>query len=150
MFQDVCRALGFAVLRHVRRRLRRGARGAIQSYWKRCGKVADPDAAIEAFAHDAQPTIHALFLSNAAQCEVEHVVHIGVGGRLLPGDQASFVNVFGKATAVEVALDLAACAAANLSSDPNASIVQCDDGSVEFGAADVICVNAGATRPADI
>ncbi|MGO8189821.1 protein-L-isoaspartate O-methyltransferase, partial [Rhizobium leguminosarum] len=53
-------------------------------------------------------------------------------------------------TAIELEQELAARAKANLAAYPIVSVVQGDGSSVAFDSADVIYVNAGATRPANI
>jgi len=100
--------------------------------------------------NNGQPSIHAFLLSNAAPRDGEHVVHVGAGTGYYSAIMARLVDVSGRVTAVEFEPDLAARAVANLSSCPNVSVVHGDGGSVEFDAADVIYVNAGATRPSDI
>jgi protein-L-isoaspartate(D-aspartate) O-methyltransferase len=52
-------------------------------------------------------------------------------------------------TAIEFDPGLAARAAANLAARPNVQVVAGDGSTAEFDPADVIYVNAGATRPAD-
>jgi protein-L-isoaspartate(D-aspartate) O-methyltransferase len=100
--------------------------------------------------NNGQPSIHALLLSNAAPRDGEHVVHVGAGTGYYSAILAKLVGASGKVTAVEFEPDLAACAKANLSSYPNVAVVHGDGGSVEFDAANVIYVNAGATKPSDI
>jgi len=53
----------------------------------------------------------------------------------------------GKVTTIEFEPELAARAKANLTPYRSASVVEGDGSSVAFDAADVIYVNAGATRP---
>jgi protein-L-isoaspartate(D-aspartate) O-methyltransferase len=52
-------------------------------------------------------------------------------------------------TAIEFEPELAARATANLKPYRNVSVIEGDGSAVTFDAADVIYVNAGATRPAD-
>jgi protein-L-isoaspartate(D-aspartate) O-methyltransferase len=63
---------------------------------------------------------------------------------------AKLVAASGRVTAIEFEPELAARAAENLTAYPNVSVVEGDGSSAVFGSADVIYVNAGATRPADI
>jgi protein-L-isoaspartate(D-aspartate) O-methyltransferase len=62
---------------------------------------------------------------------------------------AHLVGPSGRVTAIEFAPDLAARANANLASYANVSVIEGDGSTVPFDPADVIYVNAGATRPAD-
>jgi len=55
----------------------------------------------------------------------------------------------GKVTGIELDTGLATRAKENLSSYTNVRLVEGDGTTVQFGAADVIYVNAGVTRPAD-
>jgi protein-L-isoaspartate(D-aspartate) O-methyltransferase len=62
---------------------------------------------------------------------------------------AHLVGSSGRVTAIELDRGLAARAQDNLAPYPNARVV-CGNGAVAaFEAADVIYVNAGATRPVD-
>ena len=60
------------------------------------------------------------------------------------------VGESGRVTAIEFDSGLAVRLAANFSAHPNVRSLQGDGAQIEFDAADVIYVNAGATRPADI
>lgn len=100
--------------------------------------------------NNGQPSIHAFMLSQAAPGDGEHIVHVGAGAGYYSAIMAKLVDVSGNVTAVEFEPDLAARAGANLSSYQNVSVIHGDGSSVDFDAADVIYVNAGATRPADI
>jgi protein-L-isoaspartate(D-aspartate) O-methyltransferase len=53
-------------------------------------------------------------------------------------------------TAIEFDSELAARGAANFAQWPNVRVIQGDGGQVPFDPADVIYVNAGATRPAPL
>ena len=56
----------------------------------------------------------------------------------------------GRVTAIEFDGGLAERLAANFAGQPNVRALQGDGAQIEFDPADVIYVNAGATRPADI
>lgn len=100
--------------------------------------------------NNGQPSLHAFLLSQAAPRAGEHIVHVGAGTGYYSAIMANLVASSGRVTAIEFEPELAAQAKANLEPSRNVSVVQGDGSSVAFNAADVIYVNAGATRPADI
>lgn len=99
--------------------------------------------------NNGQPSLHAYLLSRAKPCAGDHIVHIGAGVGYYSAIMAHLVGRSGKVTAIEFDTELAERAKANLGGYANVSVVQGDGGIVPFEAADVIYVNAGATRPAD-
>jgi protein-L-isoaspartate(D-aspartate) O-methyltransferase len=100
--------------------------------------------------NNGQPSLHALLLDHAQIKPGEHVVHIGAGLGYYTAIMAHLAGAAGKVTAIEVDADLAAQAKAHLSHLPTVSVVHADGGHYPFDKADVIYVNAGATRPADL
>ncbi|TPL23598.1 methyltransferase domain-containing protein [Mesorhizobium sp. B2-4-9] len=104
----------------------------------------------ERHINNGQPSLHAFLLSQAAPRPGEHIVHVGAGAGYYSAIMAKLVAASGKVTAIEFEPELAARAKANLTSYRTVSVVQGDGSSVAFNSADVIYVNAGATRPADI
>ena len=62
---------------------------------------------------------------------------------------AHLVGPNGRVTAIEFEPDLAARARQYLAAYPQVSVVQGDGAAVAFDPADIVYVNAGATRPAD-
>src|ERR1700719_917781 len=62
---------------------------------------------------------------------------------------AELVGPTGRVTAIEYDAELAARATANLAQTPHIRVVHGDGTRIAFEPADVIYVNAGATRPAD-
>jgi protein-L-isoaspartate(D-aspartate) O-methyltransferase len=99
--------------------------------------------------NNGQPSLHALLLAYAGLQAGEHVVHIGAGTGYYTAIMAHLVGSSGRVTAIELDSGLAARARGNLSSYPNVRVA-CGNGAVvPFDAADVIYVNAGATRPAE-
>ena len=76
-------------------------------------------------------------------------MHVGAGAGYYSAIMAHLVGPAGRVTAIEYESDLAARARANLAAFSNATVVQGDGSIVPFDAADMIYVNAGATRPAD-
>lgn len=100
--------------------------------------------------NNGQPSLHAALIASAAPQHREHLVHIGGGVGYYSAIFAELVGSAGKVTAIEFDPALAARAAANLSDWQNVRVVQGDGTSAGFEPADIIYVNAGATRPADI
>ena len=99
--------------------------------------------------NNGAPSFHARLIASAAAGEGAHVVHIGAGTGYYTAIMAHLVGRSGKVTAIEFDPTLAARAEANLSSLPHVRVVEGDGSLVPFDAADVVYVNAGATRPAD-
>ena len=97
--------------------------------------------------NNGQPSLHALLLHHAAIQEGEHVVHVGAGVGYYSAVMAHLAGKTGRVTAIEFEPDLAARAAANL--DGVATVIEGDGAAVAFDPADVIYVNAGATRPVE-
>ncbi len=99
--------------------------------------------------NNGQPSLHAKLLAHAGLRAGEHIVHVGAGTGYYTAIMAHLVGRSGKVTAIELDPGLAARARSNLSSHPNVRVA-CGNGAViPFDAADVIYVNAGATRPAE-
>jgi protein-L-isoaspartate(D-aspartate) O-methyltransferase len=99
--------------------------------------------------NNGEPSLHAALIAGAAPQAGEHVVHVGAGVGYYTAILAELVGASGHVTAIEFDPDLAARAAANFQKAPNVHIVAGDGTQVAFEPADVIYVNAGATRPAD-
>src|SRR6202008_1887319 len=100
--------------------------------------------------NNGQPSFLAALIAGAALRPGEHAVHIGAGVGYYTAILARLVGRAGRVTAIELDPALAERAAANLAGQPNVRIVQGDGTRVDFDSADVILVNAGATRPADL
>ncbi|HEY4943934.1 MAG TPA: methyltransferase domain-containing protein [Rhizomicrobium sp.] len=99
--------------------------------------------------NNGQPSLHAMLLHSAAIRPGEHVVHIGAGVGYYTAIMAHLAGPQGRVTGIEFDPGLAARARANFASWPNVEILAGDGATVPFAPADVIYVNAGATRPAD-
>jgi len=112
---------------------------------RRCGR-RDP---AERTLNNGQPSLHAALLGAAAPKAGEHAVHIGIGGGYYTALLARLVGRRGSVTAIEFDPGLATWAAANLAGRRNVRVIHGDGAQVAFDPADVIYVNAGATRPAD-
>ncbi len=102
----------------------------------------------ERHLNNGQPSLHAALIAGAAPQLGEHVVHVGAGVGYYSAIMAELVGPTGGLTAIEFEQQLAARAAANFLRAPNVRVVQGDGGLIRFDPADVIYVNAGATRPA--
>ena len=79
----------------------------------------------------------------------EHVVHIGAGVGYYTAIMAELTGREGRVTAIEYEPELAARAAANLAAWPQVEVACADGATHPFAPADVIFVNAGASRPLD-
>lgn len=100
--------------------------------------------------NNGQPSLHAFLLHEAMPCPGEHLVHIGAGTGYYSAVMAELVGPAGRVTAVEFDPELAAQAEANLADRPNVTVLAGDGATLPFDPADVVYVNAGATRPADL
>ncbi|MGA9867580.1 MAG: methyltransferase domain-containing protein [Acetobacteraceae bacterium] len=99
--------------------------------------------------NNGQPSLHAHLLACAAAREGEHIVHVGAGVGYYSAIMAEIVGPSGRVTAIEFEPDLAARATVNLARYRNVTVVEADGTAVAFDPADVVYVNAGATRPVD-
>jgi protein-L-isoaspartate(D-aspartate) O-methyltransferase len=93
--------------------------------------------------------LHAALIAAAAPQPGEHVVHVGAGVGYYTAILAELVGATGRVAAIEFDAELAARATANLAQTPHVRAVHADGTQVMLEPADVIYVNAGATRPAD-
>ena len=100
--------------------------------------------------NNGQPSLHAHLLAAAKPAKGDHVVHIGTGAGYYTAIMAECVGPQGRVTGIEFDAGLAARAAANLKAYLNVRVIAGDGATAPFEKADVIYVNAGATRPADI
>jgi protein-L-isoaspartate(D-aspartate) O-methyltransferase len=99
--------------------------------------------------NNGMPSYHAPLIASAGIREGEHVVHIGAGTGYYTAIMAHLAGGAGRVTAIEFDAALAQRARANLSAAANVEVLEGNGCSLPFDAADVIYVNAGATRPAD-
>jgi protein-L-isoaspartate(D-aspartate) O-methyltransferase len=99
--------------------------------------------------NNGQPSLHAKLIAGAVPQEGEHVVHIGAGTGYYTAILAELAGISGRVTAIEFDAGLAARAAANFAKMPQVRVVAGDGTQIAFDPADVVYVNAGATRPAD-
>lgn len=99
--------------------------------------------------NNGQPSGHAKWIAAASIQPGDHVVHVGTGTGYYTAIMAHMAGASGKVTGIEFDPDLAARAKANLAPFANVEVVEGDGMVVPFGAANVVYVNAGVTRPAD-
>ncbi|HEX4183369.1 MAG TPA: rRNA adenine N-6-methyltransferase family protein [Caulobacteraceae bacterium] len=99
--------------------------------------------------NNGQPSLHAALLASAAPKAGDHVVHVGSGVGYFTAIMAHMVSPSGRVTAIEFDPALAERCRANFADAANVRVIQGDGSSAAFAPADVIYVNAGATRPAD-
>ena len=100
--------------------------------------------------NNGQPSFLAFLIGLGRIQAGEHVVHIGAGVGYYTAIMAELAGRAGRVTAIELEPDLAARATRNLAPYPQAQTV-CADGAVHpLAPADVILINAGATRPLDL
>ena len=99
--------------------------------------------------NNGEPSLHAHLIASAKVQTGEHVVHVGAGVGYYTAILAELVGHSGSVTAIELEAGLAERAMANFSQCPNVKVVQGNGTLVSFDPADVIYVNAGATRPVD-
>jgi protein-L-isoaspartate(D-aspartate) O-methyltransferase len=104
----------------------------------------------ERHINNGEPSLHAHLLWCAHPVAGEHIVHIGAGVGYYTAIMAHLAGPSGHVTGIELETDLAARAKSNLSAYPNVEVIEGDGTKVEFEPADIIYVNAGATRPSDI
>jgi len=100
--------------------------------------------------NNGEPSLHAMLIAAADPRPGEHVVHIGAGVGYYTAILAHMVGESGRVTAIEYDSNLAARLVTNFAGQPYVRALQGDGAQIEFDPADVIYVNAGATRPADI
>jgi len=99
--------------------------------------------------NNGMPSYHAPLIASAAIRSGEHVVHVGAGTGYYTAIMAHLVESVGRVTAIELDAALAQRVKENFYDTANVVVLHGDGASIQFDAADVIYVNAGATRPAD-
>jgi protein-L-isoaspartate(D-aspartate) O-methyltransferase len=100
--------------------------------------------------NNGNPSGHAMLIARADPRPGEHAVHIGAGLGYYTAILAHMVGDTGRVTAIEYDPGLAARLAANFAGQANVRAVEGDGTKIDFDPADVIYVNAGATRPVDL
>jgi len=100
--------------------------------------------------NNGQPSFLAFLIGLGRAKAGEHAVHIGAGVGYYTAVLARLVGETGRVTAIEYEPALAARAAANLAGYPQVRCLEGDGSRLPLDAADVILVNAGASRPLDL
>jgi protein-L-isoaspartate(D-aspartate) O-methyltransferase len=103
----------------------------------------------ERHLNNGQPSLHVALIASAAPRPGEHVVHVGAGVGYYTAILHRLVGRQGRVTAIEFDVGLAARLATNFAGARNVRVVQGDGARVPFDSADIIYVNAGATKPAE-
>ena len=99
--------------------------------------------------NNGQPSLHAALIAGAAPRAGEHAVHVGAGVGYYTAILHRLVGRRGKVTAIEFDFGLAERLAGNFAGASNIQVVSGDGARVAFDSADIIYVNAGATKPAE-
>ena len=97
-----------------------------------------------------QPSLHARCLGALAVCEGESVVQVGAGSGYYTALLAELAGPSGLVTSFEIDSGLAERATANLADRPTVTVLARSGTADRVPCADVIYVNAGATRPASV
>jgi protein-L-isoaspartate(D-aspartate) O-methyltransferase len=99
--------------------------------------------------NNGQPSFLACLISAGGLQVGEHAIHIGTGTGYCTALMRNLVGRDGRISGIEYEPELALQAKANLARFPNVEIIAGDGASLPLEPADVIYVNAGASRPAD-
>lgn len=97
--------------------------------------------------NSGEPSSHAVWLKAVDPRPGERVVHIGAGAGYYTAILAELVGSAGRVDAYEIDPELAECARRNLADRANVVVHPRSGADSELPAADVVYVNAGATRP---
>src|SRR5438128_393947 len=97
--------------------------------------------------NNGMPSVLAFLIDALGPREGEHVVHVGCGTGYYTAILAEIVGLTGCITALEIDENLAARARQNLAGLRYVEVLHADGTRHDFGLADAILVNAGATHP---
>jgi len=97
--------------------------------------------------NNGMPSVVAVLIDALGRREGERVVHVGCGTGYYTAILAEIVRPSGRITALEIDENLAARARQNLVGLRYVEVLHADGTSRDFGLADAILVNAGATHP---
>ena len=100
--------------------------------------------------NNGQPSFLSTLIHAAGIRPGDHVVHVGTGTGYYTAVMRHLAGPDGRVTGIEVDPGLAARAADNLTGDPGMTLLCGDGGRTDVAPADVVFVNAGAVRPADL
>ena len=98
--------------------------------------------------NNGRPFTHAAWIDRLELGPGDHAVHVGAGTGYYSAILAELVGPRGCVTALEVDAALARQLRENLSHRPWVEAIHASGADFDFGAADAIYVNAGATHPA--
>jgi protein-L-isoaspartate(D-aspartate) O-methyltransferase len=100
--------------------------------------------------NNGQPSFLAFLVALGRIQPGEHIVHIGAGVGYYTAIMAELAGAAGSVTAIEYEPELAQRAARNLAGYPQVQTVNADGAVQPLAPADVILVNAGASKPLDL
>src|SRR5215469_2748709 len=100
----------------------------------------------ERLLNNGQPSGLARWFDNLNLKRGEHIVHVGCGTGYYTAILAHVVGPAGHVTAVEIDNELAPRAKANLAHLRQVEVIHGDGSTFDFGSADVVFVNAGASH----
>jgi protein-L-isoaspartate(D-aspartate) O-methyltransferase len=99
--------------------------------------------------NNGQPSFLTFLISIAGLQDGEHAVHIGTGTGYYTAVISHLAGRNGRVTGIELEPELASRARNNLARFSNVAMIHGDGAKTPLDPADVIYVNAGASRPAD-
>ncbi len=103
----------------------------------------------EKHLNNGQPSFLAFLISLGELQLGEHAIHIGTGTGYYTAIIGHLTGASGRVTGIELEPELASRAVANLARFPHVRVIEGDGSRTSLEPADVIYVNAGASRPAD-
>lgn len=98
--------------------------------------------------NNGQPSFLASLISAGALRDGEHAVHVGTGTGYYTAMMSYLAGPSGRVVGIEYDAELASRAKANLARFSNVDVIHGDGSAIPLEPADVIYVNAGASRPA--
>jgi protein-L-isoaspartate(D-aspartate) O-methyltransferase len=99
--------------------------------------------------NNGQPSFLTFLISIGGLQDGEHALHIGTGTGYYTAVMSHLAGTQGRVVGIEWEPELASRAKVNLGRFSNVEIIQGDGSNMPIEPADVIYVNAGATRPAE-
>jgi protein-L-isoaspartate(D-aspartate) O-methyltransferase len=99
--------------------------------------------------NNGQPSFLTFLISLSGLQDGEHAVHIGTGTGYYTAVMSHLAGRRGRVVGIELEPELASRTKANLARFSNVDVIEGDGSTLPIEPADVIYVNAGATRPAE-
>jgi protein-L-isoaspartate(D-aspartate) O-methyltransferase len=99
--------------------------------------------------NNGQPSFLMFLISTGGLRDGEHALHIGTGTGYYTAVLSHLAGGHGRAAGIELEPELASRAKVNLGPFSNVEVIQGDGSTMPIEPADVIYVNAGASRPAE-